>query len=78
MGQFVLLPVRGPEAADGGFGVFRLQPVGKELENLPLRPLIAPLTDIGRLGDSRQPQQVQGLGPLLGAQKIRGGGDVPP
>ena len=75
--QLLLLPEDGPETADGGLGALRLHPVGEELQNLPLRPLIAPLEHVSALGNPRQPQKVQGLGPLLGAEEVRGGGNVP-
>ena len=79
VGQGVLRPEGRPQAADGTLAVrvLSVQPVRQKEEQIPLRAVVAAQPCIRRLRNTRQAQQVQGLHLLLGAEEIRGGGDVP-
>ena len=57
MGHWLLCPVPGPEAADGGLGILPLQPVRQEEKDPPLCPVVTAVSGKARLRDARKAQE---------------------
>ena len=79
MRQLFIRPELRPQTADGTltFGVRGVQPVRQKQEQRPLRVIVAPQPDIGRVGNSGGSEHIHCHGLLRGTEKIRGGGNVP-
>ena len=74
--QPVVRPEGRPQTSERGLRRLRLHPVRQEKQDVPLRSLVASLTEPSGLRDARKTQQVPGHHLLLWGEKVRTGGNI--